>query len=394
MVFTLGFLAAGLLALAALPAVWRRALRLSGERLSRLVPLSEQEIAADRDHLRAAHAVDLRRTEQKLEHVEAERAALMAELPRRDARILALDREATRAQVEIAALQAEGARLQRELNGYQAESGAVAIALHGITELAEKRWLDIVELEAGRQRLEEQIDSHRGTMAGLETRLLGATSRNEDLGRSLEQARQEAATAVQRAATAEAERDGARAAAGALAVRRDDLDVLLRARDRSVDALTTELAAMAERASAAERQAAETGQGLQKVEAERAALQARHDALDAARAARVESAREDERRRAALIEELRADKAALGTALAAARAEAEGLRAALAEAARAAADRAAPAATGARPVSAETNADDIGRLRAAIDSLAADVLRVVNGSPAGTVGDVLERSPL
>ncbi len=392
MVFTLGFLGAGLLALAALPAIWRRALRLSGERLSRLVPLSEQEIAADRDHLRAAHAVDLRRTEQKLEHVEAERAALMAELPRRDARILALDREATRAQVEIATLQAEGARLQRELNGYQAESGAVAIALHGTTELAEKRWLDIVELEAGRQRLEEQIDSNRGTMAGLETRLLGATSRNEDLGRALEQARQDAAAAVQRATTAEAERDGARDAAGALAARRDDIEVLLRARDRTVEALTAELAIMVERASSAERRATEAGQGLDRVDAERAALQARHDALDAARTAGAESAREDERRRAALIEELRADKAALGTALAAARAEAEELRAALAEATRVAAAEAAPAASDPRPGSAETNADELGRLRAAIDSLAADVLRVVDGSPARTVGDILERS--
>jgi len=386
LVFTLGLLVAGLLALAALPAIWRRALRLSGERLSRLVPLSEQEIAADRDHLRAAHAVDLRRTEQKLEHAEAERAALMAELPRRDARILALDREATRAQVEIAALQAEGARLQRELSGYQAESGAVAIALHGTTELAEKRWLDLAELEAERQRLEEQIDSHRGTMAALETRLLGATSRNEDLDRSLEQARQEAAGAVQRAATVEAERDGARDAAGALAARRDDLEVLLRARDRSVEALTAELAAMAERATEAERRVMETGKGLDRVNAERADLQVRHDALDAARAAAAEVARDDERRRAALVEELRADKAALGAALATARAEAEKLRAALAGSAH--------AATGARQDGAEPEVDDLGRLRAAIDHLAEDVLRVVGKTPAEPAGEVMERSSL
>ena len=91
LMFTLGFLVAGLLALAALPAVWRRAMRLSGERLSRLVPLSPQEIAADRDHLRAAHAVDLRRTEQKLEQAETGRAGLMAEASRREDRIAALD---------------------------------------------------------------------------------------------------------------------------------------------------------------------------------------------------------------------------------------------------------------------------------------------------------------
>ena len=57
MMFTLGVLTTGLLALAALPAIWRRAVRLSTARLSRLVPLSAEEIAAERDHIRAAHSI-------------------------------------------------------------------------------------------------------------------------------------------------------------------------------------------------------------------------------------------------------------------------------------------------------------------------------------------------
>ncbi len=364
LVFVLGFLVGGLLALAALPAVWRRALRLSGERLSRLVPLSADEISADRDHLRATHAVDLRRTEQKVERVETERAALLAELPRRDARILVLDEEAARAKVEIASLQAEAARTRRELDDLWAGSGAATLALHGTTELADKRWLDLAALEGERQRLEEQVDRHRGAEAGLETRLLGATGRIEDLGRDLERARQEAAAALARASAVEIERDGAREAAGSLAARRDDLQARLDGRQHEFEGLTAELAFMAEQASSAERRAVEATRAHDKLQAERDGLQRRLDAIATARTAETEAARAEERRHAAALEELRADKTALGAALAAARAEAAKLQ--------------APGRQpdiDAAPAPGEGD-DEIARLRVAIARLADDVLRV------------------
>ena len=67
MIFALGFFVAGLLALLFLPAVQRRAARLAARRLEMQLPLSMDEIVAERDQLRAEFAVERRRIEQKLE---------------------------------------------------------------------------------------------------------------------------------------------------------------------------------------------------------------------------------------------------------------------------------------------------------------------------------------
>ncbi len=244
LVFVLGFLVAGLLALAVLPAVWRRALRLSEERLSRLVPLSPEEVSAERDHLRATHAVDLRRTELRLERAEADRAALRIEAARREQRILALDAEAARAQVSIAVSEAEIGRLRSELNGLWAESGAEAIALHGLSQLAETRLADIAVLQAERNRLDaesdrllEEVDRNRSRVAGLETRLVGAEAHNEDLTRDLAEARKDALAAQAREAATQAR--------------------LLADHHAETESLKTELAFMAEQAASAERRTTE-----------------------------------------------------------------------------------------------------------------------------------------
>ncbi|RYC33414.1 hypothetical protein D3273_02765 [Lichenibacterium minor] len=233
LVFALGFMVAGLLALAALPAVWRRALRLSEERLSRLVPLSPEEIAAERDHLRAAHAVALRRVEQRLDGSEAERAALRVEAARREARIAALDEAVIKAQVRIAARDAEVATLRGEVASLWAEHGAEAVALDGLGRLAERRMEEIAALQAERDGLRHEVDSSRGSLAGLQTRLIGAEARGSDLDRELAQARRDAA----------AERDTRAAEAPAPDVTAE------------IEALKAELAFMAEQAQSAERRA-------------------------------------------------------------------------------------------------------------------------------------------
>ena len=310
--FTLGVLTTGLLALAALPAIWRRAVRLSMARLSRLVPLSSDEIAAERDHIRAAHAVELRRTEQRLERGDAARAALLSEEGRLKTRIVVLEQEGALARQRIGILEAEAKDLRWDLNEAWANDGAAALALHAATELAQRRWLEAAVLERDQQRLEQQVDQDRGSLAALETRLLGATTRNEDLGQDLAALRQELDRGRERLSVVEAEREGARAAAGSIAAQRDDLALRIEARDHEVQTLTHELDFMREQAASAERRSAEATQAAEK-------LQARIDAVLAAQASSAEAAREDDRQRINAMETLRADKAALAVALAAAR---------------------------------------------------------------------------
>ena len=268
LIFVLGFLVAGLLALAVLPAVWRRAMRLSGERLSRLVPLSPEEVAADRDHLRAAHAVDIRRTEQKLERAEAERAGLMVEASRREDRIAELVQEHTRAEAAIAVLEAETARLGHEIDALQAETGTALMALHDASGLADKRWAEIVDLRLETQRLAEQVDRDRASVAALETGLLGATTRADDLAHELTAARGRLASfeviPVPDAVPAAAMTASAEVATGALAD----------AHRREIEHLTHEVDFAHEQAASAERRVAESAREVARLAAEREALAA------------------------------------------------------------------------------------------------------------------------
>ncbi|MFZ9500805.1 MAG: hypothetical protein ACO27F_04475 [Beijerinckiaceae bacterium] len=115
MVFSLGFLCAGLLALLLLPAVWRRAVRLSRRRLETLTPLSMDEILAERDLLRAQFAVERRRLEQAKEAVEATRARDMAELGRRAVARAAAEARLEEAQAELAQARRRIEALERRL---------------------------------------------------------------------------------------------------------------------------------------------------------------------------------------------------------------------------------------------------------------------------------------
>jgi hypothetical protein len=71
--FALGFFLATLLALAVLPAFWRRAYRLTRSEIEATLPLSPREIAAERDQLRAKFSVERYQLEQQIADVRNKR---------------------------------------------------------------------------------------------------------------------------------------------------------------------------------------------------------------------------------------------------------------------------------------------------------------------------------
>jgi chromosome segregation ATPase len=120
--FALGFLCAGLLALLIAPAVWRRAVRLTRKRVEASVPLTLDEIQADRDQLRAEFALSTRRLEMSVKELRDKAAAQLVEIGggREELRQLAAERdEKDRSLGEIEArsdeLKAELGRRQEEL---------------------------------------------------------------------------------------------------------------------------------------------------------------------------------------------------------------------------------------------------------------------------------------
>ena len=76
----IGFLLASLLAMALVPLVHSRAVRLTIRRLDAATPLSMAEIQADKDQLRAEFAMSTRRLEISVEQMKAKTTSQLAEL--------------------------------------------------------------------------------------------------------------------------------------------------------------------------------------------------------------------------------------------------------------------------------------------------------------------------
>lgn len=91
MLVTLGFLLAALVAVLILPAYRRRIERFTAEAIKRRLPMTDDEIRADRDRLKAEFAMDVHKLEMKLDEAEIAAARQSVEINRRDARVHELE---------------------------------------------------------------------------------------------------------------------------------------------------------------------------------------------------------------------------------------------------------------------------------------------------------------
>lgn len=78
--FVFGFLVALFLALLVAPTVWRRAVYLTRKRVEAAVPLTANELQADKDRLRAEHAIELRKANIVLERERAKNVETSAKV--------------------------------------------------------------------------------------------------------------------------------------------------------------------------------------------------------------------------------------------------------------------------------------------------------------------------
>jgi hypothetical protein len=91
MLVILGFLLAALLVLALIGPYRRRIRRFAMEQVKRTLPLTESEIRADKDAIRAEFAINVHKLEMKLEEAELAAARQLIEINRRDAKIVDLE---------------------------------------------------------------------------------------------------------------------------------------------------------------------------------------------------------------------------------------------------------------------------------------------------------------
>ena len=180
LIFLLGFLAAGFIAVLVGPAVWRRAVALTRRRVEAALPLSMAEIRADKDAVRAEYAMMVRRLEMTINSLRQEMAgqALEIERSRMEARqaLHVLDeKEAARAELErreqelragLDQTTEEAARLAGVLAGRErllaermAELESLGAMYDEASFAASSRQIDLVAQETNIERMGEEISA-------------------------------------------------------------------------------------------------------------------------------------------------------------------------------------------------------------------------------------------
>src|SRR5438093_3434399 len=117
----LGFLAASLIALAIIPFVHGRAVRLTMRRLEAAAPLSMAEIQADKDQLRAEFAMSTRRLEMSVDQLKTKSTSQLAELGKKGDAINRLKIELGEKTATIFALEARDKALRDQLRATEEE---------------------------------------------------------------------------------------------------------------------------------------------------------------------------------------------------------------------------------------------------------------------------------
>ena len=152
MYFALGLLVAGLVALVILPAVWKRAVRLTKRRIEAATPITMAEFRADKDQLRAEFALSTRRLEMNVETLRKRLAEQLGDVnqKRSDLALLKVERD-------------QHLAIAKELEAREAElrSRVTELEREG-TDLAQRLRMRDRELETRSQELETLRDTVRG----------------------------------------------------------------------------------------------------------------------------------------------------------------------------------------------------------------------------------------
>jgi len=271
MIFALGFLVAALFGLLFLPAVQRRAARLAGRRLEMLLPLSMEEIVAERDQLRAEFAVERRRIEQKLEAAGDAQAQHMGEIGRQAGMIDDLNGQLSQTREELRALGEGRDGLQREMDEAQVALGALQKALEDENASHAEMRETLEGARAEHAALDQPANEQRAALAALEMRAAALDLRIVALNHQREDLEKNLQAKVSEAEVLQVERDLARA-------ERDGLEVKRATLQRRLEEEALQTADLSDQIETLRRRVEEADRTRVAGEQARDAAQQRHDA--------------------------------------------------------------------------------------------------------------------
>ncbi|TPI16807.1 hypothetical protein FJW06_00330 [Mesorhizobium sp. B4-1-3] len=304
--FVLGFLCAVFLVSLVAPAVWRRAVILTRRRLEASLPLTQAEIQADKDRVRAEYAMTTRRLEMTVKNLQEKVAEQLVEIGRGREALKGLAVETKDKNQALSDLQAKNAELRQREEDLQRLSEKLAQTERAL----EKRALELQKLEqmyedasfssSNRQielvARESELEKLASDIALLKGQRKEADRRNQEIASESKAARE--ALKVEKKKTAELEKKVERLLA-TLADREEKLDRrekdLARIRERSKE--TAAANGVARLAAGSDAKSDDVDKAIARLEGDRERLEARLTAL----------ARENKR--------LKTDLAASGTAM-------------------------------------------------------------------------------
>lgn len=187
MLFALGFCTAGLIALLAIPSIWRRATKITGQRIRGALPVSMSEIQADKDQMRAEFAMSARKLERAIEELKHKTAHHQADIGKRD--------EVIRSQKsEIVSRKRTEEELLARIDSLETRIGKSDKSVAAREKTIEARDKTLNEREATLARKEAELaelstvaDTRRVEIAALKTRVdalnANLSERDETIGK-------------------------------------------------------------------------------------------------------------------------------------------------------------------------------------------------------------------
>src|SRR5260370_1186219 len=206
----LGFLAACLIALAIIPFVHARAVRLTMRRLEAATPLSMAEIQADKDQLRAEFAMSARRLEMSVDKLKNKTTSQLAELGKKsdainrmklelgekNATIFSLEarekarKEQLRATAEDCTAKTDSLRdAEQALKDKQSQLARINVELSDRSMTAESRQVELVAVRAQIEALKGRVGDAEREFSATQARLAQERSESETASRELTEAR-------------------------------------------------------------------------------------------------------------------------------------------------------------------------------------------------------------
>ncbi|MES0197719.1 hypothetical protein [Mesorhizobium sp. M0011] len=241
--FVLGFLCAGFLALMVAPAIWRRAVVLTRRRVESSIPLTQTEIQADKDRIRAEYAMTTRRLEIGVKALREKAAEQLVEINRGREAIKGLAVERTDKNQALTELGAKNEALRQR----EGELQQLSERLKETERKLEKR---AVELE----KLERMYDDASFSSSSRQIELVARESEMQKLASDIAMLRGQRKEADRRGQEIVAESKAAREALKAEKKRTAELDkkverllATLADREDKLDRREKELARMRER---------------------------------------------------------------------------------------------------------------------------------------------------